>query len=74
MAWYDDGLKLRDFASALEKADYVEDVSDILKKPYRFDDEYNIWSEHNFPDPEDKEWDDFIEGLTNYANAEEIET
>lgn len=71
-AWYDDALKLRDFADALEKADYA-DASDILKKPYRFDDEYEIWRDNDYPNPEDKNWDDFIEGLTNYSQAAEAE-
>lgn len=60
--WYEDALKLRDFANALEQAEYA-DEDDVLKKPYRFEAEYNKWAENNYPAPEDAEWDGFIEAL-----------
>lgn len=60
--WYDDALKLRDFANALEQAEYA-DADEILRKPYRFEAEYNKWAENNFPAADDAEWDDFIESL-----------
>lgn len=60
--WYDDALRLRDFANALSQAEYA-DEDDILKKPYRFEAEFNIWAANNFPSPEDAEWDEFIAAL-----------
>lgn len=66
--WYNDALRLRDFADALESAEYA-DSDDVLKKPYRFDDEYEVWKNNNSPSPEDGEWDNFIAGLNDYANS-----
>ena len=60
--WYSDALKLRDFSSALEQAEYAG-ANDVLKKPYRFDDEFAAWQENNFPTQEDPEWDTFIDAL-----------
>lgn len=60
--WYDDPVKLRDFANALEQAE-AADENEVLKKPYKFEAEYEVWEANNFPSPEDAEWDDFINGL-----------
>lgn len=60
--WYDDALRLRDFANALQQAEYA-DEDEVLKKPYKFDEEFEVWKENNFPGPEDAEWDEFINGL-----------
>ncbi len=65
--WYDDALRLRDFAKALEDAEYA-DSDDILRKPYRFDSEYEIWAANNYPASDDPEWDDFIAALNAYGS------
>lgn len=65
--WYDDALQLRDFAKAIEDAEYA-DSDDILRKPYRFNDEFAIWSKSNFPASDDPEWDDFIAALNEYSS------
>lgn len=69
MAWYDDGVKLRDFANALEQAE-AADESEVLKKPYKFEGEYQIWEKNNFPSPEDGEWDEFINDLNAASQGE----
>ena len=65
--WYDDALRLRDFAEALQDAEYA-DSDDILRKPYRFDAEFEIWKNNNFPASDDAEWDDFIAALNEYSS------
>jgi hypothetical protein len=67
--WYDDSLKLRDFASALQEAEYA-DEDDVLKKPYKFDNEYEKWVKADYPSPEDPNWDDFIEALNEQVEGE----
>lgn len=67
--WYDDALKTRDFAEALEQAEYA-DADEILKKPYRFEEEYKKWVENDYPGPEDSNWDAFIESLQNEGEGE----
>lgn len=67
-AWYDDALKLRDFANALEQAEYA-DETDVLKKPYRFDTEYEVWAKNDFPSPEDANWDDFVSALNELGES-----
>lgn len=63
--FYDDALQLRDFAKALEDAEYA-DADDILRKPYRFEAEFGIWKNNNYPASDDPEWDDFIAALNEY--------
>lgn len=69
MTWYDDAMQLRDFANALEQSEYV-DGDEVLKKPYKFEDEFAIWKEHGHPDQTDSEWEDFIKALDSYAKGE----
>jgi hypothetical protein len=60
MAWYDDSRLLIDFAKALAWAGVVEDMSDVLDKPYKYDEEFDAWKEAGYPSEEDTEWDDFV--------------
>ena len=66
--FYDDALQLRDFAKALEDAEYA-DADDILRKPYRFEDEFKLWKSNNYPASDDPEWDDFIAALNEYSQS-----
>lgn len=66
--FYDDALKLRDFAEALEQAEYA-DADDVIRKPYKFEKEYEVWAANSYPQPTDGEWDEFIVGL-NALNEE----
>lgn len=69
--WYENALILRDFASALSDAGVVEDIVDVYKKPYRFNNEYDVWISVGQPSQEDAEWDNFIEGLNAQENGED---
>lgn len=70
MPFYDDALKLRDFAKALEQAEYA-DENDVLKKPYKFEAEYAAWEDNSFPTQEDPEWDSFIDALNTLEESED---
>ena len=67
--WYDDALRLRDFARSLEDAEYA-DSDDVLRKPYRFDEEYAVWKANNCPASDDAEWDDFIAALNEFSSGQ----
>jgi hypothetical protein len=62
--WSDDSRKLADFAEALTRAGVVEDTVEVIRKPYKFDDRYEIWAEMDFPGEEDANWDEFVEAIT----------
>ena len=70
MPFYDDPLRLRDFAKALEQAE-LADENDVLKKPYKFESEYEAWADNGFPTQEDPEWDSFIDALNALESEEE---
>jgi len=65
--WYNDAMQLRDFANALESAEYV-DADVVLRKPYKFDAEFEAWKSNRCPNPEDGEWDEFITALNALAD------
>lgn len=58
-----DSRQLADFATALESAGIVENPTLVLKKPYKYEREYETWKAYNYPQEEDGEWDDFVTAL-----------
>lgn len=62
--WYNDPLKLRDFAKALDDAGIVDSKDEVYEKPYKFDEYYLAWAENDFPDQSDSNWDEFVEAIT----------
>ncbi len=66
----DDVLVLRDFAHILEKLDLVEDVTDVIRRPYRYEEYFQIWTEFNCPNEEDDEWDGFVEAINSSEEEE----
>lgn len=61
--WYDNAMRLRDFAKALDDAGYVDSKDEVYEKPYRFDSEYTLWAGHDYPGQEDANWDEFTTAL-----------
>jgi len=74
MAWFDNTLVLRDFADALVKAEYMDDSADIIKRPYRFTNEYNLWKRNEFPSDETENgWDGFVAALDDLSGDDDEE-
>lgn len=62
--WYDDISMVRDLAEVLEECGVVSSAMDVVKKPYKFQPEYEIWAKFNFPGTDDEEYDDFVNALS----------
>lgn len=64
--WYNDAMQLRDFANALSQAEYADDDA-VLRKPYKYDAEFEAWKANGCPSPDDGEWDEFVNALNGLA-------
>lgn len=66
--WYNDASLLRNFADALSNAGVLEDSDDFsafMRKPQRYNDEYEAWKEAEYPsDDSDDGWDDFVDAIS----------
>lgn len=67
--WYEDITAVRDLGDVLEECGVVSSAMEVVKKPYKFQAEYDIWSRLGFPGVDDAEYDDFVNAL----NEEEDE-
>lgn len=63
MAWHDNPKELADFADACERAGITESATDVLRKPYKFEEIHDLWVQYDFPSEEDENWDDFVKSL-----------
>jgi hypothetical protein len=73
MSTLNDPLVLRDFAKVMEDAGIVEDSKEVLVKPYKFEREFSIWQNYDYPDQTDTNWDEFAEALQADDEEEEEE-
>lgn len=64
MAWYDDHIQLADFADACMKVGIVEEATDVIRKPYKFQAYFDKWAELDYPGEEDENWDAWVEAVT----------
>lgn len=72
MSWFDNTLVLRDFADALVTAEYIDSATDVLTKPYRYTNEYNIWKRHGYPSSDqDEGWEEFVSDLDDLNEDDE---
>jgi hypothetical protein len=65
--WYLDAELVRDFLTALIDASYfndVEEVRDILERPQRYNELFNVWEELAYPTENDESWEDFVNAVT----------
>lgn len=68
--WYDDATLLRNFTAAMIEAG-VEDSQDILRKPHKYNDEFEAWVDNGYPDEEgDEGWDEFVSAITSEEEGE----
>jgi len=76
--WYNDPNLVRGFGEALSNAGMLEDSDDFaafLRKPQRYNSEYDAWESCGYPTGEDEDgWDDFVEQLSNSDEDDDDET
>ena len=64
MSWHEDTKQLIDFARAMKNAGVVEEMDDVLARPYRYQEYYDSWAANGHPQEDDSEWDEWISAIT----------
>lgn len=63
-SWSDDTQQLLDFAEALVRAGVVEDIGEVMRKPYKYTPQYEAWVEADFPQEDDENWDEWVQAVS----------
>lgn len=74
MGFADNSQELSDFIEVLLSAEVVseDEVKDVLRQPYKYQEVYDAWKEAGYPLADSGEdWDNFVESLETEEETEE---
>ena len=63
MSWHDDTKQLIDFARAMKDAGAVEEMDDVISRPYKYQAYYDLWAENDYPQEDDEEWEAWVNAI-----------
>lgn len=66
MNWWQNYGQIKAFAKVLYQADIIENVEELfayLDSPKAYDEVYQLWVSKGQPDPDDAEWDEFVNNI-----------